>query len=288
MGDEIYNQRISILNNRFHFISGLPRSGSTLFSALLRQNPRFHAGMSSPVTAMFKAILSIVSAGGEFTGQISEEKRRYLLKGVFENYYADSDKQVIFDTGRAWSGQLAATRALFPDSKMVCCVRDVAWIMDSMERQFRKDPFENTRLFNDDVERSSVYSRVDALGRQNRMVGMPWAMLKEAYYSEEADNLLLVDYELLSTVPQKVMPLIYDFLGEQPFEHNFDSVEYDAPEFDVNLGVKGLHCVSGPVRSNERRTILPPDLFQKYSEMSFWKEQKGTRAHVIAPKVAVE
>ncbi|MBU0835751.1 MAG: sulfotransferase, partial [Gammaproteobacteria bacterium] len=28
----------------YHFISGLPRSGSTLLAALLRQNPRFHAG----------------------------------------------------------------------------------------------------------------------------------------------------------------------------------------------------------------------------------------------------
>jgi sulfotransferase len=29
------------MRNRFHFISGLPRSGSTLLAALLRQNPRF-------------------------------------------------------------------------------------------------------------------------------------------------------------------------------------------------------------------------------------------------------
>jgi hypothetical protein len=36
-------------NCAFHFISGLPRAGSTLTAAILRQNPRFHAGMSSPV-----------------------------------------------------------------------------------------------------------------------------------------------------------------------------------------------------------------------------------------------
>jgi hypothetical protein len=29
--------------NGIHFISGLPRSGSTLLAALPRQNPRFHA-----------------------------------------------------------------------------------------------------------------------------------------------------------------------------------------------------------------------------------------------------
>ena len=33
---------------KMHFISGLPRSGSTLLSAILRQNPRFYAAMSSP------------------------------------------------------------------------------------------------------------------------------------------------------------------------------------------------------------------------------------------------
>ena len=39
-----------------HFISGLPRSGSTLLAAILRQNPRFHAGMSSPVASLFMAL----------------------------------------------------------------------------------------------------------------------------------------------------------------------------------------------------------------------------------------
>jgi Sulfotransferase family len=38
-----------------HFISGLPRSGSTLLAALLRQNPRFEAGMSGPLAGLFGA-----------------------------------------------------------------------------------------------------------------------------------------------------------------------------------------------------------------------------------------
>ena len=34
---------------KLHFISGLPRSGSTLLAGILRQNPRFHAAMTGPV-----------------------------------------------------------------------------------------------------------------------------------------------------------------------------------------------------------------------------------------------
>jgi sulfotransferase len=44
-----------------HFISGLPRSGSTLLSAILRQNPRFHAGMTGPVGSLVDANLRVMS-----------------------------------------------------------------------------------------------------------------------------------------------------------------------------------------------------------------------------------
>ena len=52
---------------RFHFISGLPRSGSTLLAALLRQNPRFHAGMSGPVAGLVGSLLGEMSGRNEFS-----------------------------------------------------------------------------------------------------------------------------------------------------------------------------------------------------------------------------
>jgi sulfotransferase len=48
-----------------HFISGLPRSGSTLLAALLRQNPRFHAGMTSPVGGLYMALEGALSRRNE-------------------------------------------------------------------------------------------------------------------------------------------------------------------------------------------------------------------------------
>jgi hypothetical protein len=46
---------------RIHFISGLPRSGSTLLAAILRQNPRFRAAMSGPVADVFVGALNSMS-----------------------------------------------------------------------------------------------------------------------------------------------------------------------------------------------------------------------------------
>lgn len=265
-----------------HFISGLPRAGSTLLSALLKQNPRFHAGISSPVQAFFSSILNQVSVGNEFAPMVSAAQRRRLLTGLFDSYYADeAGKDVIFDTNRGWTVRLPALAQVFPDAKVICCVRDVAWIMDSMERQFRSDPFENTKLYNDDVERNTVYSRVDTLGQRNRMVGFAWSALKEAFYGEFADRLLIIEYDLLAQAPQKVMPLIYQFIGETPFAHQFDNLAFDTPDFDQQIGLPNLHHVRAEVKLEKRVTILPPDLFANYSNMRFWTDTANSRANVI-------
>ncbi|WP_373533726.1 sulfotransferase [Microcoleus sp.] len=51
---------------RSHFISGLPRSGSTLLAALLRQNPRFHSAMTSPIGGQVDRMLSAMSEDNQF------------------------------------------------------------------------------------------------------------------------------------------------------------------------------------------------------------------------------
>ncbi|MCV4265185.1 sulfotransferase family protein [Pseudomonas capsici] len=269
----------------FHFISGLPRSGSTLLSAILLQNPRFHAGMSSPVATLFSSVLGQCSAGSEFSSVIDTAMRRRLLRGIFDSYYADKlDKSIVFDTSRSWCSRLPALMDLFPQSKVIACVRNVAWIMDSIERVYRGNPFENTKLFVDDVERNTVYSRVETLAQRNRLVGFAWASLKEAYYGEHAESLLLIDYDLLSQAPDRVMRLVYDFIGEPWFEHDFNNLSYDAPQFDDALGVSGLHKVKPQVAFEPRRTILPPDLFEQYSKLSFWNDGSASAANVIRMK----
>lgn len=267
----------------FNFISGLPRSGSTLLSAILQQNPRFHAGMTSPVGGLFANLIASVSAGSEMAPMVSTEQRKRLSKGLFDSYYADlpAEREVVFDTNRAWTANLAAVADLYPDAKVLCCVRNVAWVMDSMERQFQSNAFENTRLFGDAAQRSSVFTRCEALANRNGLVGYGWSALQEALYGINADKLLLIDYDLLVARPAEVIGLVYSFLEEEPFEHDFEHVEYDAPAFDENLGVSGLHKVHKKVAPRPRKTILPPELFEQYSKLNFWQNLKGSAAKMI-------
>jgi sulfotransferase len=83
-----------------HFISGLPRSGSTLLAALLRQNPCFHASMSGPLAGLFGALLGEMSERNEFAVFLDDAKRRRILRAVFDQFYADCEAEVVFDTNR--------------------------------------------------------------------------------------------------------------------------------------------------------------------------------------------
>jgi sulfotransferase len=254
-----------------HFISGLPRSGSTLLAALLGQNPRFQAGMSGPLAGLFGALLTEMSARNEFSIFIDDAKRERILHGLFDNYYGDSEAQVIFDTNRFWCAWMPAIAKLFPDAKVVACVRDLPWVIDSIERLVQKNVFSPSSIFNYSSG-GTVYTRANGVAGADGMVGAPYDALKQASFGAQKDRLMLVQYETLTSDPAKTMHAIYAFIGEPAFEHDFDHIDYDVTEFDERAGTPGLHTVRGAVKAEPRASLLPPDLFSRFVNDAFWRD----------------
>src|SRR4051794_19135241 len=111
------------MQNGIHFIAGLPRCGSTLLAALLRQNPRFCAGMTSPVGNLFNTMLAETSQRSETAVFIDDGLRQRLLRAVFEVDYGNNQHtQVVFETNRQWPTKLPALSRLFPSARIICCV----------------------------------------------------------------------------------------------------------------------------------------------------------------------
>jgi len=262
----------------FHFISGLPRSGSTLLAALLKQNPRFQAGMTSPVGGIFLALLEAMSARAETSPFMDNDARQRILRGLFANYFATSKAQVIFDTHRFWCSKLPALRLLFPQAKLIACVRDTNWIIDSFERLVRRNALQPSGIFNFAAS-GTVYTRASTLASSEGLVGFAYDALREAFYGEQAQSMLLVQYDTLANNPMKALAAVYDFIGEPLFEHDFENVTFgEGDAYDGRLGTPGLHAVGKKVRATPRDTILPQDLFERFSDDSFWNQPgKNTR-----------
>jgi sulfotransferase len=253
-----------------HFISGLPRAGSTLLSAILRQNPKFHASMTGPVGSLVDGMLRTMSMSNETAIFITDAQRRAMLKNIFSTFYAEMPKgDVVFDTNRVWCTRLPLLTDIFPAAKVICCVRRVPWVLDSVERLIRKNKFQPSGIFNFEPG-GTVFSRVEGLAGANGMVGFAWNALREAFVGEQTNCLLALTYETLTTKPQDAIAAVYEFIGEKPFKHDFNNIEFDAEEFDRRIGTPGLHSVGRSIHANERRSLLPPELIRKYENDSFW------------------
>ena len=81
---------------------------------------------------------------------------------------------------------------------------------------------------------------------------------------------MALTYETLTTKPERALDVVYEFIGEKPFKHDFNNIEFDAEEFDRRLGTPRLHRVGRSIHANERRSLLPPELIRKYENDSFW------------------
>lgn len=261
---------------RYHFITGLPRSGSTLLSAILRQNPVMTAGMTSPVGVITNALRIMMTQNAEIKALVDDEARARILRGIFDGYYSDhQDKQVIFDTNRGWTGRIAELLALFPQVRLIATVRDPAWVFDSIETIIRKNPMRQSSMIKPGA---NIEARAEAMLGNEGLIGGPLGHLKEAVFGPDSHRLLLIDYRALCLAPDKALDAIYQFIGQDPFQHDFSAVEYEQETFDAALNTPGLHTVRGAVEYQERQTILPPTIFAKLSAQSFWTGDIQTRA----------
>ena len=255
---------------QYYFISGLPRSGSTLLSGILKQNPDFYADIASPVQGLTGNSIDVITSG-ESNLNITEDQRKNLMYAVFDGYYKHIEKPVIFDSCRGWTKRTPFLKALFPDTKILCPVRDIVSILNSFEVIVSKNPFHTNTLTE---HNDNVFLRCDGMMDKNDgVVAGPWILLQEGY-AMNPEMIMLIEYENLCKTPEKTMREVYEFLERPYYSHDFENVEYSNENFDKSCNLKDLHTVKKKVEYNPPRCILPPEIVKKYTEMNmeFWKE----------------
>jgi sulfotransferase len=229
--------------------------------------------MSGPLYHIFSGLRRNMSEIGEFAHAISDEQRELVLRAAVEAFYSRScEAEVVFDTNRGWCATLPAIARVFPDSKMICCLRNTAWILDSFERIVQTNSLRVSKMFPADGSGAresggNVVERVEHLMRNQ--VGWCLNSLREAWFGDHAERLIGIRYESFVEQPGETVRRLYELLGEEPFPHDFESLQYDEPMFDEFLGLPGLHRVRQRVEAKPRQSILPPDLFAQHNR-SFW------------------
>jgi sulfotransferase len=267
----------------FYFMAGLPRSGSTLLSSLLNQNPRFYSGPSSPVVPTMLALENSFSNDELFLGYPKVEVAKNIIASILPQYYSDIDKPVIFDKNRSWVNRMNYISGYFDIvPKVICPVRDISEILTSFimmrRRNFNADQTKinfidemliktNTPLTDD--------NRCELIASPNGILGQSYEGLKQAVMEGYDHCLHFVEYKDLVNNPQETLNKIYEFLDEEPFEHTFDKLENPHRENDLQIyGLADMHEVRSVVKltAPKPEEILSPEIITKCQNTEFWRE----------------
>jgi sulfotransferase len=262
-----------MIPSKYHFISGLPRSGSTLLSAILKQNPRFTANISDPLHSYIHSIIRDTNTAVGMDAAVPIDRRKEIIRDLFDVFYKHGN-EVCFNTNRGWTADTSLLKDIFPDFKMIVCLRDIPWILDSFEQLNAKNPYTIKPLYHHQ-ELGTVHDRCRMLmGEVPNFGGYvlgPLINVQQSMFSNEKNQICYVEYDTLVNDPLGTMQKIYQFLGETWFEHDFDNVEDSYDEFDSQAKIKGLHTVRRKVENQIRTSILPGELWDAYTPKSFWK-----------------
>lgn len=235
---------------QFVALSGLPRTGSTLLSAILSQNPEIHAeGNSAVCQLMWDMQQSILTSE-----QVKANRKSLtndLVKAIPSIYYSHVKKPIIVDKCRSWTlaNNMTILRQYFSNSpKVIVMTRPLTEIVASFAALRRDNGWTDleTGLLDDDggpIMRS--------------LAGVKWA--------KENDNgeFLFISYDELVDDTQASLSRIYEHCGWEPFTHNLENIVNYYLEDDLVYGLAGHHDVRPKISRRNIDIVLSNEIVEK-------------------------
>jgi len=268
------------MNKTYHFLSGLPRSGNTLLSAILNQNPDIHSSAISPVPEimwnLFDSITNSENVNISLDNQVRCQK---FMSSVMDNFYKDIDKTTIIDREKMWGtpdNLYLIKKYITPIPKIIFTVRDILDIIASfvkMDADYIKRDMQNSSYYFPNY-RSEKDAVVEYLMAVNGNIDKALLSLSSAFYPENKGMFYIVEYNDLVLKPEETMSGIYKFLELPEYEHNFNNIERVEVDNSEAVGLpKNIHDVRKSLsKSTTSSDILSDYIKHKYSNMEFWRK----------------
>lgn len=218
---------------QFVALSGLPRTGSTLLSAILHQNPHIHAEGNSAVCQLMWDMLQ--SCEQNCVEQLLANNRfdtaYHLINQIPDVYYQNTSRTIVVDKCRSWT--LAANQDLLrrfvtDTPKTIVLTRPIDEIVTSFALLYKR----NGKKFDE-----NVLLREDTEPLMRSLRGVEWA--KQVNRGE----FLFVEYQDLVDNTPTVLDDIYRFIGVERYEHDLTNIINTMPENDSVYGLIGMHDI---------------------------------------------
>lgn len=253
----------------YHFLSGLPRSGSTVLSSILNQNPDVYVTPTSPMLNVAVEMQRAWREDPTVKANYYEEQINNLTKAILPAFWQHRPESIIIDKGRGWAKNMPNASALFGKKiKAISVERDLPSIMASWLTLIKKQ--ENCYV--DRVLKQRGYEITD----ENRMGEMWFNMVKDCMEGahqirkEAPDQILIVKYDDLMEFPKETLEGIEIFLDLPKFEYDFENIQNDTVDDDMTAwGFDGLHTIRPKLEkvSKDPKEVLGEELYNRFVEI---------------------
>jgi len=236
------------MNAEITFLSGLPRTGSTLLTSILSQNPDIHTeGNSALCQLMWDMQVSCWE-----TQQIHNKPNITddLLTSIPKVFYNGVEGHII-DKCRSWT--LPANLELIDkyitkSPKIIVMLRPILDIVKSFVFIREANGWKNPEVGLLDEGSEPIMRSLDGIKHAK---------------SIDSGQFLYVWYDELINNPEEIIKNIYNFCGWEKFKHTFNDIKNLTPERDDLIGLIGLHDIRPELKRRNIDVNISEELYNK-------------------------
>ena len=256
-------------NKQLFFLVAQPRSGNTLFTSIINQNPEIACTPNS-ITLEIMKDLFLLKETDVFQNYPDHRSLDNVLDVVYDTYYKDWPQRIIIDRGPVMTpGNFALMQKHFKRPfKCIVLLRDLMDVLASYMKWYTENPDAFVNRFNLQTDEE----KLGMIMNKDGAVAKDLEAIKNAF--NYPDICHFVKYDDLVAQPEQEIRKVYQFMGLPYFNHKFEDlqqVEVNGMKYDDTIVGKNMHNIRSVVRKVNNPYIdkIPKRIKQKYGHIRF-------------------
>ena len=250
------------------FLCARPRSGNTLFSSLLNQNPDIVVTANS-ITLEIMKDLFLLKKTDTFQNFPDEQSLDNVMDEVYNLYYKNWNYQVIIDRGPVCTpGNLKIMQKHFKQPiRCVVLLRDVLDVLASYIQWFETEPTSFLNKF------KTLDEKLTFIMKQDGAVAKE--LMSIQYLLQHPEMAVFIKYEDLVSNPEKELRKVYTFLNLPYFSHKFkdlDQITVNGLQYNDSIFGKNMHTLRTDKImkvENQYKKLIPQQFIKAYGHIRF-------------------
>jgi sulfotransferase len=250
---------------KLFFLSGLPRTGTTVLGNILNQNPDIHVSSTSGLLEFLYHVNEVYLNITDRYIDVDPKQFINVSDSIVKSWYKHVDKKYIIDKWRGWMNNLPQiVEVINNNPKIICTYRPVEEVLVSFIDLLDKDRnnFIDSELTKRNLEITNINRSLFLLNEG--VVGETIEFISNTFH-KYGDKILYISYDDIVTDTENTLKKIETYLEIGHYEnYSLTDIDTSVNDNDFYWGIKELHNIRPVVgkKSKDPKEYFDSDFLQ--------------------------